>query len=110
MDGMQRLPRIALASLFFLVALAATAIVATAIPLDYVVPDGDGGTVGRVAVFEPAVAGTVIAGVLTLFEIGFLVWCAVRTPPRFAWVVAALLAVAAIVVVVVVTNEPRPVF
>lgn len=85
--------------------------VATQIGLTYYLPpSANGEATQHVAVFGPAVAGTVVAGLAALVLVANLALAIRRALPRWAWIVAALLTVVAASAPFVVGGLSRPTF
>ena len=108
---MSRRLRVSIASGLLVVALLGVFGVATQIGITYYLPPSASGEATRhVAAFEPAVAGTVVAGLAAVVLVANLVLAIRRAMPRWAWIVAALLAVTALAVPFVVATFQRPTF
>ncbi len=76
----------------------------------YQAPGADGMATKQIAVFEPAVVGTVIAAVAVLALLVHLILVIRRAVPRMQWVVAMALTVVAVIAAVLVSIADRPVF
>ena len=108
---MTRALRVTIASVLLVVALLGVFGVASQIGLTYYLPPAEsGGATEHVAVFAPAVVGTVVAGLAAVALAGNLVLAIRRALPRWAWIVAALLTVVAVAVQFVVGGLDRPTF
>lgn len=108
---MSRPLRVAIASVLVVVALLGVFWVAGQIGLVYYLPPADNGeATEHVAVFGPAVTGTVVAGLAALALVAHLVLAIRRPLPRWEWVVAGVLAVVAVAAPFVVGGLSRPTF
>lgn len=108
---MSRPLRVSIAAALLVAALLGVFGVATQIGLTYYLPPAESGAATEhVAIFAPAVAGTVIAGLAALALVGNLVLAIRRALPRWAWIVAVALAVIAVAVPFVVGGLSRPTF
>ncbi|WP_314137949.1 hypothetical protein [uncultured Plantibacter sp.] len=108
---MSRVQRILGASALLVIAALSLAVVATQTTMSwYQAPGADGLATKQIAVFEPAVVGTVIAALAVLALLVHLVLVIRRAVPRVQWVVAVALTVATVIAAVVVSVADRPVF
>jgi len=108
---MSRRLRVSIASALLVVAVLGVVAVAGQIGTTYYLPTGDGGVATEhVAVFEPAVAWTVVAGLAALALAGNLVLAIRRSVPRWQWIVAAALTVIAVAAPFIVGTLDRPTF
>ncbi|MET0352958.1 hypothetical protein HOW07_09865 [Plantibacter sp. MCCC 1A11337] len=108
---MSRVQRILGASALLVIAALSLVVVATQTTMTwYQAPGADGLATKQIAVFEPAVVGTVIAALAVLALLVHLVLVIRRAVPRVQWVVAVALTVATVIAAVVVSVADRPVF
>lgn len=108
---MSRVQRILVASALLVIAAFGLLVAATQTTMIwYQAPGADGIATEQVAVFEPAVVGTVIAAVAVLALLAHLILVIRRAVPRMQWVVAIALTVVAVIAAVLVSIADRPVF
>ncbi|SMQ61445.1 hypothetical protein SAMN06295909_0593 [Plantibacter sp. VKM Ac-1784] len=108
---MSRLQRILVASALLVIAALGLLVAATQTTMIwYQAPGADGIATEQVAVFEPAVVGTVVAAVAVLVLLVHLILVIRRAVPRMQWVVAIALTVVAVIAAVLVSIADRPVF
>lgn len=108
---MSRVQRILVASALLVIAALGLLVTATQTTMIwYQAPGADGLATEQVAVFEPAVVGTVIAAVAVLALLVHLILVIRRAVPRMQWVVALALTVVAVIAAVLVSIADRPVF
>lgn len=108
---MSRVRRILVASALLVIAAFGLLVAATQTTMIwYQAPGADGIATEQVAVFEPAVVGTVIAAVAVLALLVHLILVIRRAVPRLQWVVAVALTVATVIAAVLVSIADRPVF
>lgn len=108
---MSRVQRILGASALLVIAAFGLLVAATQTTMTwYQAPGADGIATEQVAVFEPAVVGTVIAAVAVLALVAHLILVIRRAVPRVQWVVAVALTVATVIAAVLVSIADRPVF
>lgn len=108
---MSRVQRILGASALLVIAALSLVVVVTQTTMTwYQAPGADGLATKQIAVFEPAVVGTVIAALAVLALLVHLVLVIRRAVPRVQWVVAVALTVATVIAAVVVSVADRPVF
>jgi hypothetical protein len=108
---MSRVQRILVASALLVIAALGLLVAATQTTMIwYQAPGADGIATEQVAVFEPAVVGTVIASVTVLALLVHLLMVIRRAVPRVQWAVAVALTVASVVAAVLVSVADRPVF
>jgi hypothetical protein len=108
---MSRVRRILLASALLVIAALGLSVVATQTTMTwYQAPGADGMATEQIAVFEPAVIGTVVAAVAVLALLTHLVLAVRRAVPRLQWLIAVALAVATVIVAVLVSVADRPAF
>lgn len=108
---MSRLQRILVASALLVIAALGLLVAATQTTMIwYQAPGADGIATEQVAVFEPAVVGTVVAAVAVLVLLVHLILVIRRAVPRMQWVVAVALTVVAVIAAVLVSIADRPVF
>ena len=108
---MSRVQRILGASALLVIAALSLVVVATQTTMTwYQAPGADGLATKQIAVFEPAVVGTVIAALAVLALLVHLVLVIRRAVPRMQWVVAIALTVVTVIAAVLVSIADRPVF
>ena len=108
---MSRVQRIIVASVLLVIAVLALVVVTSQITMTwYQAPDETGVATRQVAVFEPAVIGTVVAALAVLALLVHLVVVARRAVSRWIWVAAAGTSTVAVVAAVVVSTASRPTF
>ncbi|ROR83310.1 hypothetical protein SAMN06295974_1378 [Plantibacter flavus] len=108
---MSRVQRILGASALLVIAALGLLVAATQTTMTwYQAPGADGMATKQIAVFEPAVVGTVIAAVAVLALLVHLVLVIRRAVPRLQWVVAVALTVATVIAAVLVSIADRPTF
>ncbi|WP_285027063.1 hypothetical protein [Plantibacter sp. ME-Dv--P-122b] len=108
---MSRVQRILAASAMLVIAALGLLVAATQTTMTwYQAPGADGMATKQIAVFEPAVVGTVIAAVAVLALLVHLILVIRRAVPRMQWVVAMALTVVAVIAAVLVSIADRPVF
>ena len=108
---MSRLQRILVASALLVIAALGLLVAATQTTMIwYQAPGADGIATEQVAVFEPAVVGTVVAAVAVLVLLVHLILVIRRAVSRMQWVVAIALTVVAVIAAVLVSIADRPVF
>ncbi|OAN30810.1 hypothetical protein A4X17_04425 [Plantibacter sp. H53] len=108
---MSRVQRILGASALLVIAALSLVVVATQTTMTwYQAPGADGLATKQIAVFEPALVGTVIAALAVLALLVHLVLVIRRAVPRVQWVVAIALTVVAVIAAVLVSIADRPVF
>ena len=108
---MSRVQRILVASALLVIAALGLLVAATQTTMIwYQAPGADGIATEQVAVFEPAVVGTVVAAVAVLVLLVHLILVIRRAVPRMQWVVAMALTVVAVIAAVLVSIADRPVF
>lgn len=108
---MSRLQRILVASALLVITALGLLVAATQTTMIwYQAPGADGIATEQVAVFEPAVVGTVVAAVAVLVLLVHLILVIRRAVPRMQWVVAVALTVVAVIAAVLVSIADRPVF
>lgn len=104
--------RVIVASLLLAIAALGLTVVASEIAVTYYLPPGDSGlATEHVAVFGPAVVGTVIASLAVVALLAHLVVVVVRRrAARWMWIVAAVCTLLAVGSAVVVSTLDTPVF
>ena len=108
---MSRVQRILVASALLVIAALGLLVAATQTTMIwYQAPGADGIATEQVAVFEPAVVGTVVAAVAVLALLAHLVLVIRRAVPRMQWVVAIALTAVTVIAAVLVSIADRPVF
>lgn len=108
---MSRVQRILAASALLVIAALGLLVAATQTTMTwYQAPGADGMATKQIAVFEPAVVGSVIAAVAVLALLVHLILVIRRAVPRMQWVVAVALTVVAVIAAVLVSIADRPVF
>lgn len=108
---MSRVQRILAAAVLLLVAVLGTIVVSTQILMTwYQAPGQDGLATEQVAVFEPVVVGTVVAGITVLALLVHLIVVIRRAVPRVQWIVAVALTVVAVIAAILVSVADRPAF
>lgn len=108
---MSRVQRILVASALLVIAALGLLVAATQTTMIwYEAPGADGIATEQVAVFEPAVVGTVIAAVAVLALLVHLILVIRRAVPRMQWVVAIALTAVTVIAAVLVSIADRPVF
>ncbi|VXB48033.1 hypothetical protein [Plantibacter sp. T3] len=108
---MSRVQRILVASALLVMAALGLLVAATQTTMIwYQAPGADGIATEQVAVFEPAVVGTVVAAVAVLALLAHLVLVIRRAVPRMQWVVAIALTAVTVIAAVLVSIADRPVF
>jgi hypothetical protein len=108
---MSRVQRIIFASGLLLIAALALVVIASQITVTwYQGPDETGIAAKQVALFEPAVAGIVVAALAVLALLAHLVVVARRAVSRWMWVTAAGASAVGVVAAVVVSIASRPTF
>lgn len=108
---MPRSQRIIIASGFLLAAALALVVAASQIGLTwYSAPGASGVATKQIAVFEPAIAGTVVSALATLALLAHLLVITRRAVPRWQWGVSGTVCVIAVLAAVIVSTADRPVF
>ncbi|SMG49990.1 hypothetical protein [Agreia pratensis] len=108
---MSRARRIVAASALLVITLLGLIVVATQIPEIYYLPPVDDGYASKhVAVFMPAMVGTVVVAIAALALLVHLVAVIRRPMPRWCWVVAVALAIITVVAAVLVSTADHPVY
>lgn len=108
---MSRARNIVVASALLLTSAFAVFVTASQIALTWYLPPDDTGIAHqRVAVFEPAVVGTVVAALAALALLVHLLVVWRRGAPRWMWVTAAVVTMVAVIAAVAVSTADRPTF
>ncbi|MGD8193346.1 hypothetical protein ACEXQB_002485 [Herbiconiux sp. P18] len=103
--------RLVVASVLLAVAVLGLVMAASQIGMTYYLPPDDTGFASKhVAVFAPAVVGTVIAALAALSLLVHLVVVVRRAVPRSRWIAAGVITVVAAVVPVAISLADRPTF
>lgn len=103
--------RIVTASGLLLIAGFALVVTASQIGMTwYRAPDETGVATKQVAVFEPAVVGTVVAGLAVVALLAFLLVAIRRVVSRWMWATALVTSIVAMVAAVLVSTASRPTF
>ncbi|HXH36102.1 MAG TPA: hypothetical protein VNJ54_17110 [Plantibacter sp.] len=103
--------RVVLASLLLVVAVVGLATVADQITMTYFLPPGEGGmATEHVALFGPAIAGTVGAAVAVAALVVHLLVVIRRRTPGWVWIAATVCALLAVGAPVIVSMSDRPAF
>jgi hypothetical protein len=103
--------RVVLASLLLVVAVVGLAAVAGQITMTYLLPPGDSGlATEHIALFGPAIAGTVVAAVAVAALVVHLIVVIRRRTPGWVWIAATVCALLAVGAPVIVSMSDRPVF
>ncbi|MFG6475597.1 hypothetical protein ACFXP7_04340 [Microbacterium sp. P06] len=107
---MSRVPRIIIASGLLLIAVFALVVIASQTTMTwYTGPDDTGFATRKVAVFEMAVIGAVVAALAVLALLVHLIVVARRAVSRWAWAAAVVASSVAVGAAVVVSTASRPV-
>ena len=108
---MSRVQRIVVASALLVVAVLGLVSVASQIGVTYYLPPDDSGFAStHVAVFAPAVVGTVVAAFVVLALVVLLIVAVRRAVPLGMWIAAAVVALVALITPFVVGMLDRPTF
>lgn len=108
---MSRVPRILIASGLLVIAVLALVVIVSQITVTwYQGPDETGIAAKQVALFEPAVVGTVVAALTVLVLLVHLFVVVRRAVSRWMWVAAAGASTVAVAAAVVVSTADRPTF
>lgn len=108
---MSRVQRIVVASVLLVVAVLGLVSVASQIGVTYYLPPDDSGFAStHVAVFAPAVVGSVIAGLAVLALVALLIVVVRRAVPLGIWIAAAAVAIVALLTPFVIGMLDRPTF
>ncbi|MFG6502536.1 hypothetical protein [Microbacterium sp. P05] len=108
---MSRVQRIVFASGLLLITVFALIVIVSQITMTwYRAPDDTGFATRQVAVFEPAVIGTVVVALTVSALLVHLLVVARRSVSRWIWVAAVVASIIAVVAAVVVSTASRPVF
>jgi hypothetical protein len=108
---MSRVQRTILASGLLLIAVLALVVIVSQIGMTwYQAPDETGIAHAQVAVFEPAVVGTVVASLAALALLVHLIVVARQAVSHWAWVAAAGASIVTVVAAIVVSTADRPTF
>ncbi|PPF62402.1 hypothetical protein C5E11_10860 [Clavibacter michiganensis] len=108
---MSRVQRIITASGLILIAGFALVVTASQIGVTwYSAPDETGVATKQVGVFEPAVVGTVVAGLAVVVLLAFLLVAIRRVVSRRMWATALGVSIVAVVAAVLVSMASRPTF
>jgi hypothetical protein len=108
---MSRIQRIIIASGLLLSAVLTLVVVVSQIGQTwYMAPDDTGFASKQVAVFEPAVAGTVVVALAVFALLVHLLVVMRRAVSRWMWVAAVVVSIVAVVAAVVVSTASRPDF
>ena len=108
---MSRVQRILVASALLVIAAIGLMVVATQTTMTwYQAPGADGMATKQIAVFEPAVVGTVIAAVAVLALLVHLLIVIRRAVSRLQWIVAVAARGRAVIAAVLVSVADRPTF
>ncbi|MGK9148263.1 hypothetical protein KXS11_11610 [Plantibacter flavus] len=103
--------RVVVASLLLVIAALGLAAVSGQIALTYLLPPGDSGMATKhVAVFVPAVVGTIVAALAAGALLAHLVAVIRRRTAPWSWIAAAICTVVAVGTPVVVAMLDRPTF
>lgn len=104
-------PRVIFASTLLFVAVVGTVGVATQIEITYFLPpDSSGMAVRKIALFGPAVAGTIFALLLVFGLLAHLIVAIKRNPPRRIWAAALTCTLLAAITPIIVAAAHRPTF
>lgn len=110
-EAMPRAQRVILSFGLLLIAALSLVVVASQIGVTwYSAPGATGVATKQLAVFEPAIVGTVVAAFAALALLAQLLLVARRTVPRWTWAASGAVSVLAVVAAVVVSTADRPVF
>lgn len=103
--------RVVVASLLLAISALGLTVVASQIATTYYLPPGDSGVATEhIALFEPAIVGTVVASLAVVALLVHLVVILRRRTARWMWIVAAACTLLAVGAPVVVGMLDRPVF
>jgi cytochrome bd-type quinol oxidase subunit 2 len=108
---MSRIQRILIASGLLVIAVFALVAITSQIGMTwYQAPDETGIAAKQVAVFEPAVVGTVVAALAVLALLAHLLVVARRTVSRWMWLAAVAASIVTVVAAVAGSTADRPTF
>ena len=104
--------RIVISVIMLLGCLSAALLLTEQMTMTYYLPPSQPGgeATGHTTLFRPAVTALVVVVVLTMAELGWLIWNIVTRPPAKLWFVAGAVLAAAVLIAVVVVGMPRPTF
>lgn len=103
--------RVVIASLLLVVAALGLAAVSGQIAITYLLPPGDSGlATEHVALFGPAIVGTVVAALAVAALVVHLILVIRRRTPGWTWIAAAVCALLAVGAPFVVSMADTPVF
>jgi hypothetical protein len=110
-EAMPRFQRIIIASGLLLTAALSLVVVASQIGVTwYSAPGSSGVATKQIAVFEPAIVGTVVSALATLALLAHLLVVIRRTVPRWTWGASGAVCALAVLAAVIVSTADRPVF